>query len=349
MKYSSIIPTNAPKNGRPSQSITVFSNKENKKLYKENRITQSASCLVEEQNHVLGNFERANGFVSTINLAFSDHLPLLIIPDDIWHIFLAQVSLIIGKDPEKYRNSFVNHQGKEKIDVRNDILTRDNIYLSKQWESIFPIFEQKMNEKMKLNMNRIFSTTTKTHYTTSLILIMDAMKDYLEYSVSTMCGFPEIRIGGNVYDWDTLDKSIEDISKRLETTIFKELNKFINECKKVINNTGDPNYWEKLYHWEGHRESGQVDKTTGIVNDLFPIDKFGKITKYHSGIPRPVDTFPSISGTVPFIWHYNPIGKLEENIECEFYAGLTHVGWDNEHQHVYCKPSWKIYRIENKE
>jgi hypothetical protein len=257
------------------------------------------------------------------------------------------VSLIINKDPERYRESFVDHKGKELIEVRNDNLIMDvsDQLRTEEWQTIFPIFEQKMNEKMKMDINREFSTTTRTHYTVSQILVMDSMKNYFSYKVSTRCGIPEIRIGGTVVDWTILDEAIQEVCTRIynipESNPEKSprYSRFIDECKKVLQSKGDPDFWEKLYHYQGARGSGQTDTVTGYVNDLFPIDPEGKNVS-GAGSKRDIHSFPPVAGKVPFLWEY-----LGTKNNCEFEAGLTHTGWDPVAKHLYSKPSWRIVRI----
>ncbi len=341
MNYKSIVPTNAPKAGN-APDVRLFSNKHNQSSKK---LTQAASCLVESPTPVIREAYDNNGFMSAVHAAFAEHLPILIIPDDIWHVFLSQVSLIVNKNPERYRKSFVDHKDKELIEVRNDILVMDavNGVITTEWQTIFPIFEQKMNEKMKIKMNREFSTTTKTHYTVSQILAMDTMKNYINYKVMTKCGFPEIRIGGTVSDWIMLGEVIQEICGRIFETFGPNFLSFINECQKVLEEKGDPDYWEKLYHYKGAISSGQSDSTTGIVNDLFPVNSRGKRAP-GAGSKRDVSSFPQVNGKVPFIWEY-----LGTTNQCEFEAGLTHAAWDQIAGHLYSKPTWKISRVVENE
>jgi hypothetical protein len=107
----------------------------------------------------------------------------------------------------------------------------------------------------------------------------------------------------------------------------------------VLQGKGDPNFWERLYHFQGARGSGQTDKVTGIVNDLFPYDPECKRAP-GSGTLRETSSFPSVHGKVPFLWEY-----LGTKNNCKFEAGLTHAEWDHVSKHLYAKPTWKINRI----
>jgi hypothetical protein len=74
------------------------------------------------------------------------------------------------------------------------------------------------------------------------------------------------------------------------------------------------------------------------VNNLFPLNTDGKLAP-KAQFKRDVKSFPSVTGSVPFKWHY--LGTISS---CEFEGGLTHTGWDTTAKHVYCKPTWKITR-----
>jgi hypothetical protein len=340
MNYKSIVPTNAPKT-KGAPDVRPFSNTECQQIYSsKKKIVQAASSLIEKQSMVVQSSFVNNGFMTVVHTAFAEHLPLLIIPDDIWHIFLSQVAIIVNKNPERYRESFVDHKGKKSIEVINDSLVMDVTTpgMSANWESIFPVFEQKMNEKMKIDINRKFSTTTRIHYTVSQILIMNAMKHYVNYGITTKCGFPKIRIGGTLIDWEILDTSIQEVCSKI-FELGPNYSNFINESKKVIQGSGNPDYWGKLYHFNRAKGSGQSDTVTGIVNDLFPFDSDCKRAP-GAGLKRNTDSFPEVNGKVPFLWSY-----LGTKNRCEFEAGLTHAGWDQEAGHLYCKPTWKISRF----
>lgn len=77
----------------------------------------------------------------------------------------------------------------------------------------------------------------------------------------------------SVEQWRTgnyLISPIKEVCKRIFQTFAVNFSEFIDECKKVISGQGNPNYWEKLYHWEGAKGSGQqVSKyQTNLPNSL---------------------------------------------------------------------------------
>lgn len=340
MSYKSIIPARAPRIG----TIQNLSSEPQIKQLPD-KIIQAISFITDTDKnpYVESKFE-GNGFLSMAHKAFAEHLPLLISPDDIWHIFLSQVSIVINNDPEKYRHTFVNHEGKKIIRVQNDNLVKDlvNKQMNDEWESIFPKFEKQLNESVLVDLGLKFSTTTKTHYTVSQILVMSSLQSYFEYRVLTMCGIPEIRISGTVEDWNNLDKKIKMICNRIFQSFDKNYSEFIEQCIKVLEDNGDSQYWEHFYHYESNKGSGSPNVISGLINNLFPVTGEGNRGEPMT-IKRGIETFPSIYCIAPFTWEY--YGK---NISgCTFEAGLTHVCWNSIEGHLYTKPTWMITRPNN--
>lgn len=325
--FKSIVPNNAPKAETPNNLI-LFDNSTDEG-------THGCSSFLEKNVQVFDTSAfKENGFMQAIHTAFSKHLPIMLVPDDIWHVFLSQISLLINQDPEKYRDSFVSHKGKEIIRIREDGLMAGNIKYSKMWESVFPRFEESMNELMKLDMNVKFTTTTKAHYTVSQIIIMDSMKAFFDYRVKTKCGFPEIRVGGTTEDWGLLQRKMGEVCEKTfvdwDKNNYKEI---IDECKNVLNDDGNPKFWENLYHYEGAKRSGRTPTTSGIVNDLFPITSDGKLAN-RKEISRPTRSIPSMGAVCPFIWELNGL-----EIPCNFHASSI-ASWKN--GSIEIKPTWKI-------
>lgn len=343
LSYKSIIPNGAPKT---NNNFKQYCTKDTTTSLK--GIVQASSDII-PYNTVDNYIFENNGFLKALHCSYDNHLPFRFGPDDIWLIFMSQLAVLINKDPEKYRKSFVDHEGKENITIRNDSLKLDDTHdpiNSENWASVFPLFEDGMNEKMNenvvKNMGSKFSTTTQTSYISSRIVIMDALQSYFSYTVTTFCGIPEVRINGTVDDWEIIKSSIEYLCKN---AIFEEdwisgYHKFINEVIKVLQDNGDGDYWNRLYHYKpAGGGSGSTPTISGYVNDLFPLDKDGeKGDKY--GEHRSTGYFPGICGSAPFVWNY--FGTI---YDCLFEAGLKDAFVDTENGfEISPKSTWKIVR-----
>lgn len=255
-----------------------------------------------------------NSFIGAVHTAYNYHIPLRIEPDSIWILFLSQVSRLVNLKPEKYRDKFVSFNGKELIEVRNDSLCVG----SDSWKDIFPVFEEKLKSRVKLDIFKSFSTTTENKYIVSRIVAMDSVKKYFDYKVTTKCGISEVRIGGTNEDWELLKNSIKNICNKLDLDWFTNFETFINECIDTLNNKGNVEFWKTIYHYNGSRSSGKTDKISGKILLLFPMTNT-KMKKSTTEIDASNDVVDVVSD-VPFIWDY--FGK---KIPCLLTGGLTEI------------------------
>ena len=95
----------------PKEAISSFIKSEEKNIQ---------YVCSENENENEGDFLACHfhPFVEAVHLAYSDHLPLAISPDMIWYLITSGVSIHINKNAEHLRHTFVNHEGKEKIEIR---------------------------------------------------------------------------------------------------------------------------------------------------------------------------------------------------------------------------------------
>ena len=266
--------------------------------------------------HVLfkGEF-RGNGFLSAVHASFHHHIPLKIAPDDIWMVFLSQVARRVNENPEKYRSSLVCFEGKQLVDVRADNLVLDEPALTAtpKWAAVFPQFEEKMKETMKIPIQLRFTTTTTNSYIASQMMIMNTLKRFYDYSVTTMCGIPEVTILGTIQDWETLWQKVEEISKIVDYSWFDRFSPFINQAILVLEGKGDPSFFANLYHWNSFHGSGGGTFISGEILKLFPINDKGDKR-------RDTGSFPALEGYTPFTWNY-----LSKTLHANFHSGLNEV------------------------
>jgi hypothetical protein len=193
-----------------------------------------------------------NPFVEAAHLAYSHHLPLQISPDAIWYLITSGVASHINKNSESLRHKFVSHEGKKEIRVRRDDFVLNA--LNNPWHEAIDEFSVKIGENTNNNVADLlvanFSTTTKVARVVSQVVLMDAMQKYFDYTFSTMCGIPEIRISGDKQDWENVrnkvNKLIElipDLQKWLDSGLGEILNNFVNAFDDKI----DKDFWDQIY------------------------------------------------------------------------------------------------------
>lgn len=218
-----------------------------------------------------------NGFAEAIHLAYANHHGLALSPDDIFITFLQGISIHINQEPELHRSSVgLDHTEpgtKETIDVRRDNFTIGNP--NNDWQGVFPEFSQKIADKVgdfhKL-LSPKFSTSDSLSLAVASLTIMDIFKNYFEYTMTTMCGIPEIALLGTHNDWVELKEKVSKILNRVKGLDFwkKELvpvlDKFI--IATASDNTPESDsFWSSLYKPSGGSGGPFIH---GWINVFFP-------------------------------------------------------------------------------
>merc|ERR1711920_1023806 len=148
-----------------------------------------------------------------------------------------------------------------------------------------------------------FSTTTVVSRMATQVVLMDMVKQYLDYRVRTQCGIPKFHVKGSPEDWAKMLKKIQAFRKfNLEwwvNGLEQILSKFLNI---VSGKSSEKSFLKSLYKFQmgsgGYRIDGEVIK-------LFPYLKnyqgeFQKCTQVRWGVGS--DSFPSGKSDVPFVW-----------------------------------------------
>ena len=140
----------------------------------------------------------------------------------------------------------------EKIEVkRKDLDLSSNKY---PWNEIIDTFAEKIS---KLTNNKFtdllvgnFSTTNNVSLTVSQMVLMDSLQKYFDYTLSTMCGIPEIRLTGTKKDWEIVKnkasgvlKLIPDLNAWINGSLNEVLDHFVNAFDDKI----DTIFWNSIY------------------------------------------------------------------------------------------------------
>ena len=191
-------------------------------------------------------------FVQAVHMAYAHHVPLTISPDMIWYLISSGAAQHINLNAEKLRKIFVNHNGKKKINIERD----DFIFNSKQnnWAGVVDEFSIEINKYTNNNVADLivanFSTTNNVSRTVSQLVLMDSMQKYFDYSLTTICGVPEIRLAGTKQDWELVKRKgnriaelIPDLNVWINGSLNEILDHFINAFDDVI----DKEFWNSIY------------------------------------------------------------------------------------------------------
>jgi len=269
-----------------------------------------------------------NGFMSAIHWAYTQHYPLKLSVSD----FILMIAQGLAKHLEKYaeelRPQFVNHEGKEIIEIcRGDLIPgRDD----NDWSTVFGQFTDEIKKRVKTDLYDVMiddtSVATKLSRISSEIAIMDTYKQYFEYVVKFICGIPKITLAGSKDDWERLRtkvKKLKELNSDKKLRLDFWLDRLVPLVDQIVDQVTsqklDKSFWQNIYKWQvpekGYDPSPFI---TGWINVFNPYLRGVQGPIFENDFER-VSPACLISGVsrVPFIWK---IG--DELLNMVFFGGF---------------------------
>lgn len=195
---------------------------------------------INDDNIIFTSIEN-NDYIKSFNIldpiinAYIGHYDLVLDPKYFLILFQANIINLINGNPGKYRNKFVNFEGKEKISTVVDKFDKNNvIYFI---DKLFNVVSEKINMDIKDNWTSNFTTSTLNDKLVSYVGLLSMMKNYFEYGMIILCGIPKFIIKGNQNDWKNLYNKIKfflNFDNSIEKFNFW-INEILNIIKKFIN------------------------------------------------------------------------------------------------------------------
>lgn len=265
-----------------------------------------------------------HGFMRTLHVCFSEHIPLEITPDQIWLLIMQGVSAHEAKT-KLLGKAFGLPEEKKTISVR-----RDNFVLGagngNNWAGVFPEFAHKLRKNIPATLGKLlshkFSTTGPLDEIAAAITMMETMQKYFSYELRTMCGIPSVRLTGTRKDWAWMVMAVNEW--KTYDKILK-LNAWLDKISPILQNFVDAfdgkvneTFWKSVYKHNSF--SGGAD-VTGWATTFFPYAPKSWMQQQYTRNPvSGIRTFPSGIASVPFVWDY-----LGKRIPCRFYSGFSQV------------------------
>ena len=132
--------------------------------------------------------------IAAAAFAFKQHFPLALSPDMIWLTILQGIAQHMQNNPERLRNSLVQHQTKIELVVdpnlfslpQNDpqMLAVANLFAEQIARHLHPARPSLFNAE--------FSTTSDADRIAASVVMMDAFQPYFDYVLCVICGIPGI-------------------------------------------------------------------------------------------------------------------------------------------------------------
>ena len=191
-----------------------------------------------------------HSFFYTVEQAFREHRPLALSPDMFWLLIAQGFAQHMHLNAEEMRHCFVEHEGKEKIEVRRDDFFKGSP--ENPWDEVFPVFSDKIRgyigDENHGNIVVDFSTTGKAEKAANEIVLMESMKAYFKYEFSTLCGIPEVTLEGEVADWEKLRDKTEGLGKAYNVQWWTDhVHPLFDRIARNVAGADDPDLWVNFY------------------------------------------------------------------------------------------------------
>lgn len=143
--------------------------------------------------------------MNAILYAYNNHIGLRLTPDDILQCFSSVAVQCINDNSEKYRDVFVNHQGKKKL-----VVVADCEPGKFDWSELTDLMSEEIDENVKtsLGLESEFTTSTTVTRTVSQMMKMAAFKSYFSYGFMMQCGVRKVQLTGTLDDWLKLREKV---------------------------------------------------------------------------------------------------------------------------------------------
>jgi len=290
-----------------------------------------------EQNIV---FSFMTGFLSALHTAYDDHYALKLSVSDFIILIGQGLGRHIGANAEKLRDYFVTHEGKEKIVVRRDQFVKGE---QNDWSTVFGEFAEEIKKRVKADVYGVViddtSVATPTTRIVSEITLMNAMKNYFDPDMMTLCGIPQITLEGTPEDWKKLQGKVTKLEEMNKDNCL-ELKWWLEELKPVIDKICeagidrkiDGKFWSEIYKSEGGSGGPYI---TGWITKFFPYLTDDKVNTFKEAITA--CNFAKQYTEVSFTWNY-----LGEEIPMKFYGGFLGAEFDKQTSTVKPAYFWSV-------
>ncbi len=149
---------------------------------------------------------RYQPLLAAVEIAFSQHRPLVLTPDAVWITIAQGVAQHMTIHGERLRSRFVAHQGQLELLFRCDDWVPGSP--ENPWPEAFDSWAGQIREHVGTTVHDAlicdFSTTGLLERSVSQIVMMDVFERYFHYVAYGICGIPTVTLEGTPEDWQHL-------------------------------------------------------------------------------------------------------------------------------------------------
>lgn len=268
-KFSGVNPEQLGSYYRKSNSVCILNEED------------TANVITTSDTKSLYRALNKNGLMGVMQTAYSNHVPLVLRPDDVWVAISMAFAKYITNNSEAMRNFFVNFEGRKELIV--DVRSRINEWQEAEfWKSytdlLVPKIREQCNPEIVKWFTPEFTTTTEMDKFISNLMLMGALKEYFSYSCCMSCGFSEITLEGEKEDWlFMIDKVkyLEQFNNVNLTEWSQLLTHVLGHFVDMFDGHVDEDFWQRALTSKS-RGSGGQSKYKGWFLVFAPFSSTGK-------------------------------------------------------------------------
>ena len=209
--------------------------------------------------------DRTHPLVDSVHIAFADHRPLRLAPDDIWLVIAQGFSHHVTENAETLRSRLVRHQGQAELRADIAELTLQS------FEAAIDSFSAQIRDRTDPVLHETllcdFTTTTRQTRVASEVAIMDTFSGYFQYVVGCVCGIPSITIEGSPDDWRRIRARVEVLATYGLEWWISRVRPILDEFVHTAEGQPSPDFWKAIYK---PRRAYATEAVGGWIADLFP-------------------------------------------------------------------------------
>ena len=288
-----------------------------------------------------------NGLLGTIYRAYSEHVPLILRPDDLWLAIILSFGRYVKAHSEEMRSLFVDHQGRKELRVKAGWQFEGTT--ERDWEVYVGWMAEEIRNNTKNEvvdwMIPTFSTTTRKDRIVAGVALMSTVNDYFKMVFEFGCGLTEVTLDGTLEDWKQLYKKAEGLYnfgvKELNDwadLLLPVLNEFINAYQGNVKE----DFWQRIATSEPRGSGGQKDFRGWFLvfspftrEGQYQLRPFQDVQQDYIYAIIPDDAICDCSLNVQVLVNDNG-----EEIHIVFYGGLLMTHYDEENNMLSPAVDW---------
>jgi len=248
----------------------------NKEISQVNRSNEDGSTIDKSftkevvRDCIFGDFRHKN-YLTYLKMCWSTHYGIILKPDFIWYTILGEISQIICKSHQTYRELFTDSSEIKEIKV----LTGDPQLIS------LNLLISELKKLVPLDIETFLPSFTTSNLESEMAFnaaFCEMSSPFYNYSMY-LCGISKVKVYGTHEDWNKivlLIEKIKEIMLSLKGGIDKDLENYfsriINITKSIVTNLREDSqdFWKNIFELERCGSGGQVE-VKGWFRDFYYI------------------------------------------------------------------------------